>query len=201
MASAEITRILERVRSGDRAAVETLVELVYGDLKRIAKRELGKERGDHTLQPTALVHETYLRLLGKSKIAWENRVHFFGAAATAMRHILVDHARATRAQRRGGGRHPEPIEENSAIAADEIRMEEVLAVDQVLDRLEQISARQKTIVEMRFYAGCTEDEIAEMLQLSTRTVKREWAVARAWLHGQCAGLSARKAAAKASELA
>lgn len=200
MASTEITRVLERVRLGDRAAMETLVDLVYGDLKRIAKRELGKERGDHTLQPTALVHETYLRLLGKSKTAWENRAHFFGAAATAMRHILVDHARATRAQRRGGGRQAVPIEETSAIAADETRLEEVLAVDEVLDRLEQISARQKTIVEMRFYAGCTEEEIAEMLQLSTRTVKREWAVARAWLHGECAGLAARKAA-KASELA
>lgn len=191
--------MLERVRLGDRDAMAMLIDLVYAELKKIARRELARERPDHTLQPTALVHETYLRLIGKSNIVWENRAHFFGAAATAMRHILVDHARAARAHRRGGGQPLVSLDDPAVAAEDESRIDDVLAVDEVLDRLGRISARQKTIVEMRFYAGFTEDEIAEILQLSVRTVKRDWAVARAWLHGECANPGSRKPGLKPGE--
>ncbi len=192
VASGEITNALERVRLGDAAAAETLIQLVYGELRKIAARQLKSERYNHTLQPTALVHEVYLRLLGKHKVAWENRAHFFGASASAMRHILVDHARGVLSQRRGGGQPPVAVTETSEVAANELQIDEILAVDEALQRLNQVSSRQKTIVEMRFYAGFTEEEIAEMLQLSPRTVRREWAVARAWLHGEYASIKLQK---------
>lgn len=185
MPSGEITRVLERVRLGETSAVEVLVDLVYAELKKIAARQLRRERPEHTLQATDLVHETYLRLLGKQEVAWGNRAHFFAAAASAMRHILVDHARAAQAQRRGGRQSKLPLEEFQLSPIDESQLDEVLAVDAALEKLDRVSNRQKTIVEMRFYAGFTEDEIGEILQLSSRTVKREWAVARAWLHGEC----------------
>jgi len=180
----EITAILKRLRNGEKSAEAELIQLVYGELHRLAVGKLRRERQGHTLQPTALVHETYLRMLGNTA-NWENRSHFFGAAACAMRRILVDHARSVNAQRRGGGL--DSVELTDALAISESRIEEILALDQVLDRLSRISKRQKAIVEMRFFAGFTEDEIAEILQLSERTVKREWAAARAWLHGEVHG--------------
>jgi RNA polymerase sigma factor (TIGR02999 family) len=178
----EITQVLKRLRTGEKAAERDLIQLVYGELHRIAAGKLRRERPDHTLQPTALVNETYLKMMGKGLGNWENRAHFFGAAACAMRRILVDHARGVKAQRRGGGQDTAELTEGVAIS--EARIEEILVVDQVLDRLSRISERQKTIVEMRFFAGFSEEEIAEILQLSDRTVKREWATARAWLHGE-----------------
>jgi len=181
----EITRVLDRLRAGDADAHEELMRLVYEDLRHIAAGQMRGERPNHTLQPTALVHETYLRLLGTEKTAWENRAHFFAAAASAMHHVLVDHARLARAQKRGSGTIPREL--TDTVAAIEGRVDEILAVDEALDRLSQISPRQKTIVEMRFYAGFTEEEIAEMLQLSSRQVKRDWATAKAWLHGEMRG--------------
>ncbi len=181
----EITRALQGIRSGDPDAKTQLIQLVYDELRLIAARQLRRERAGHTLQSTALVHETYLRLLGKSACDWKDRAHFFGAAACAMRHILVDHARAADAQRRGGG--ASPVEMTDMIAAIEDRTDEILGVDQALHRLHEISPRQESIVEMRFYAGFTEEEVAEILHLSTRTVKREWSVARAWLRGEMRG--------------
>ena len=178
----EITNVLERLRAGEADAREELMALVYTDLRRIAAGQMRGERPNHTLQPTALVHETYLRLLGKEKLGWENRSHFFAAAASAMRHILVDHARVARAGKRGGGAMAEEL--TDMVASIQGRVDEILAVDEALDRLNQISPRQKTIVEMRFYAGFTEEEIAEILGLASRTVKREWATAKAWLHGE-----------------
>ncbi|HUK15416.1 MAG TPA: ECF-type sigma factor [Bryobacteraceae bacterium] len=178
----EITLALQRLRAGEPDAQSRLIQLVYAELRRIASRQLRAERSNHTLQSTALVHEAYLSLLGGSGADWKDRAHFFSSAACAMRHILVDHARAARAQRRGGG--SVPAELNDWIAGIENRTEEILAVDQALTRLHEISPRQETIVEMRFYAGFTEEEVAEILHLSERTVKREWAVARAWLYGE-----------------
>jgi len=178
----EITLALQRLRAGQPDAQSRLIQLVYAELRRIASRQLRGERSNHTLQSTALVHEAYLSLLGGSGADWQDRAHFFSSAACAMRHILVDHARAARAQRRGGG--AVPAELNEQIVGIENRTEEILAVDQALRRLHEISPRQETIVEMRFYAGFTEEEVAEILHLSERTVKREWAVARAWLFGE-----------------
>ena len=181
----EITLALQRLRAGQPDAQSRLIQLVYAELRRIASRQLRGERSNHTLQSTALVHEAYLSLLGGSGADWQDRAHFFSSAACAMRHILVDHARAARAQRRGGG--AVPAELNEQIVGIENRTEEILAVDQALRRLHEISPRQETIVEMRFYAGFTEEEVAEILHLSERTVKREWAVARAWLYGEMHG--------------
>lgn len=178
----DITRILERLNEGDRSYEGELVQAVYTELRKIAAGQLRRERGDHTLQPTALVHETYLRLLGTHRSAWKNREHFFRAAARAMRNILVDHARAAQASRRGGSSARVEFTDLSAFV--ESKADEILAVEQVLDRLETKSPRQKTIVEMKFYAGLTDEEIGAILSLSTRTVKRDWAVARAWLHGE-----------------
>jgi RNA polymerase sigma factor (TIGR02999 family) len=192
-AAGEITLALEHLRQGDPDAQNLLIRLVYDQLRRIASRQLRSERPNHTLQSTALVHEAYLCLLSKSGCDWKDRAHFFGAAACAMRHILVDHARAARAQRRGGA--AVPVELSDMLAGIESRVDEILAVDQALGRLREISPRQESIVEMRFYAGFTEEEIAEILQLSPRTVKREWAVARAWLHGEMRGTMAAEAEA------
>jgi RNA polymerase sigma-70 factor, ECF subfamily len=184
-AAREITLALERLRSGQPGAQDRLIELVYDQLRRIASRQLRGERSNNTLQSTALVHEAYLSLLGKSGSDWKDRAHFFSAAACAMRHILVDRARAARAQRRGGGAVPEEMSE--LYGSVENRVEEILAVDEALRRLREISPRQESIVEMRFYAGFTEEEVAEILHIHPRTVKRDWAVARAWLHGQMSG--------------
>ena len=178
----EITLALKGLRAGNPEAQDHLIRLVYDELRRLASRRLRGERRNHTLQSTALVHETYLRLLGKSSCDWKDREHFFGAAACAMRHILVDHARAAHAVRRGGG--AVPVEVTEMIAGVENRIEEILGVDQALRRLHDMSPRQESIVEMRFYAGFSEEEVAEILHISVRTVKREWAVARAWLHGE-----------------
>jgi RNA polymerase sigma factor (TIGR02999 family) len=180
--SGEITQVLKRLRTGEKAAEAELIQLVYGELHRIAVGKLRRERPGHTLQPTALVNETYLKMMGKDAVNWENRAHFFGAAACAMRRILVDHARGVKAQRRGGGQVS--LELTDVLAFSDAGIEEILIVDQMLHKLNQISERQKAIVEMRFFAGFTEEEIAEILQLSLRTVKREWASARAWLHGE-----------------
>ena len=184
----DVTQALNRLGQGDNDAQSELMRLVYAELKRIAAGQLRRERANHTLQPTALVHEAYFRLIGKDPTTWENRAHFFATAANVMRHILVDHARAARAQRRGGG--AAPVEMAEVIGAIEDRVEEILAVDQVLDKLSLLSPRQKTIVEMRFYAGLTEEEISEILRVGPRTVRREWAAAKAWLHGEMRSMQA-----------
>ena len=182
MESGDVTRALNQLNQGSKDAEAELIEIVYEELKRIAARHLRREPAGHTLQPTALVHEAYFRLVGKDNTTWENRAHFFATAATVMRHILVDHARASRAQRRGGGAIP--VDMADVIGAIDGRIEEILAVDQVLDRLNARSPRQKTIVEMRFYAGLSEEEIGAVLRVGPRTIRREWAVAKAWLHGE-----------------
>jgi RNA polymerase sigma-70 factor (ECF subfamily) len=154
--------------------------LVYNELRRVARRYLRSERPDHTLQPTALVHEAYIRLLGQREIMWQNRAHFFGVAAQLMRRILVDHARAHQAEKRGGHKQKVPLDEALEYTAD--KSAELVALDEALDRLAARDPRQARVVELRFFAGLTEQETAELLGISVRTVKRDWDVARAWLY-------------------
>jgi RNA polymerase sigma factor (TIGR02999 family) len=179
----EITALLKEFCGGRKQAADELMPLVYQELKRLARLHMGGEKGAHTLQPTALVHEVYLRLIDQSQADWRSRSHFFGVAARCMRHILVDHARAKKALKRGG---PEQqmlsIQEVLIHPADEARG--VLAIDEALDRLEEVDPRQCRIVELRFFVGLSIDEVAEVLQTSPRTVKREWTMAKAWLYGE-----------------
>jgi RNA polymerase sigma factor (TIGR02999 family) len=176
-----VTVLLGRLQSGDRAGLPELIQVVYPELRRVAGGLLRRERPGHILQPTALVHETYVRLVDHDQHNWQNRSHFFGAAAQLMRRILVDHARASQAQKRGGNgvravRVPDVIASEPSV--------NVLALDRALDRLEQVSPRQVRIVELRYFAGLSVSETAEALGMTTRTVDRDWAAARVWLRRQ-----------------
>jgi RNA polymerase sigma factor (TIGR02999 family) len=175
----EVTRLLQAWRQGDREALEKLIPLVYGDLHRMARRHLGRERPGHTLQPTAIVNEVYLRLVGGQGGDWQNRAHFFGAAARSIRRILVDHARARRAKKRGGQGASTLLDTNVMV---EPRSVDVIAVDDALEKLSALDPEQARVVELRFFAGLTEDETAEALGISTRTVHRKWLSAKAYLH-------------------
>ena len=161
--------------------MDDLLPLVYGELKRIAARQLRRERPDHTLSTTALVHEAWLELSNLDRIKWQNRNHYLAIAAQAMRRVLIDHAVARGAQKRGGGQQAEPIEESTLLVV-EGRAEELLDLDDALQRLAAIDQRQVRIVECRFFGGMSIEETAEALELSPATVKREWALARAWLN-------------------
>ncbi len=178
MPSSDVTVLLARARDGDAAALDALLPLVYDELRALAHRQRRRQGAAETLNTTALVHEAYERLLG-SGAEWDDRAHFFRYAARAMRHILVDHARAQAAQKRGGDRLRVPLQEG-ALAA-EVRADEVLALDEALARLGQTDARQGEIVELRYFVGLTIAETADVLDLSPATIKREWTVARAWL--------------------
>jgi len=175
-----VTQLLVRCRDGDRAALDELLPLVYGELRRIAQSHLRRERAGHTLQSTALVHEAYLRLIGATRPGWQDRAHFFGIAANAMRQILVDHARARAAAKRGSG--AERLELTESMSAGGEPEVDVLALDEALGRLAALDRVQARIVELRFFAGLTIDECAEALAISPATVKRDWTSARAWLH-------------------
>jgi RNA polymerase sigma-70 factor, ECF subfamily len=175
----QITSLLFQVKQGDRSAESRLAGLVYSDLRRVAHKLMSHERPDHTLNPTALVNEAYMRLLGQYDRDWNNRAHFFCVAAQMMRRILVDHARSRNAAKRGSNLLQVDFDDARLLAED--RSEEILALDQVLDRLSSQDPRQAKIVELRFFAGLTEEEIAEFLGISSRTVKREWSFAKAWL--------------------
>ena len=176
----DVTGLLRRWKEGDGQALEELMPIVYGELRRLAAHYLRLERSGHTLQPTALVHEAYLRLVDQKNVAWQNRAHFFGIAARMMRRILVDHARRRAAAKRDaallrtGPGHAEPAE-------DPDHEPEILAVHEALTELEQLDARQARIVELRFFGGLSVEETAETAGVSTATVKREWRTARAWL--------------------
>jgi RNA polymerase sigma factor (TIGR02999 family) len=175
----EVTLLLQRLRSGDADARERLFPLVYEELRQVARRALRRERPDHTLRPTELVHEAFLKL-GAADGPWQDRAHFLGVAARAMRQILVDHARRRLAGKRGGGVAPSTLEE---VGSDEgLPPEELLALDAALERLEQMDPRLRALVEYRFFGGLSDKEIAELQQVSERTVNRDWAKARAWLH-------------------
>ncbi|HSU59213.1 MAG TPA: sigma-70 family RNA polymerase sigma factor [Bryobacteraceae bacterium] len=181
----EVTQLLAQFRSGDRDAESRLVSLVYAELRRMALLCLNRERPDHTLQPTALVHETFLRLAKGNQPQWEDRVHFFAVAGRLMRQILVDYARRHHAGKRGGPRERIPLGEN--LIFSEHKPHQLLALDEALCRLAKQDDRQSRIVEMKFFAGLNVDEMAEILQISPRTVKREWTMARAWLHREMTG--------------
>lgn len=175
----DITILLERVAQGDTSARDELVPHVYRKLRQLAANQLRREGAGHTLQPTALVHEAYLRLVNPAAAQWRDRAHFFAVASKLMRNILVDHARAKKAGKRGAGAIHEDLD---GYAAGVFDIDRVLVVDAALVDLAKLSARQCQIVEMRFFAGMTEDEIAAALNLSGRTVKRDWVMAKAWLH-------------------
>ena len=180
----QVTALLRGMADGDAAAGERLFPLVYNELHRIASAYMRQERPEHTLQPTALVHEAYLRLVGEGSDAarYENRRHFVAAAAVAMRRILVNHAKAKATQKRGGGR--EPAELDDAAAAFGERSIDLIALDDALDRLARLDPTQARLVELRFFGGMSVAECARELNVSERTVHYEWAHARAWLRGQ-----------------
>ncbi len=175
----EVTRLLNQVRMGNAMAEEQLFGVVYAELHRIASRFMRSERPNHTLQPTALVHEAYLRILGPEAPEWQDRAHFLAVAAQAMRRILVDHSRARRAGKRGGDAIRVELIDNLGIGGR--NGEDVIAVDSALTKLEAWDARQCRVVELRFFAGMTEEETALILGVSTRTVKRDWNTAKVWL--------------------
>jgi len=161
--------------------MDDLLPLVYDELKRIAARQLRRERPDHTLSATALVHEAWLELSNLDRIKWQNRHHYLALAAQAMRRVLIDHAVAKRAQKRGGGQHADTLDGDPLLLV-EARAEELLDLDHALERLAVVDERQVRIVECRFFGGMSIEETAEALQLSPATVKRDWTLARAWLN-------------------
>jgi RNA polymerase sigma factor (TIGR02999 family) len=175
----DVTALLQSMRAGDPEAGRKLYPLVYDELHRLAAAYMRRERPDHTLQPTALIHEAYLRLTRDKALEPQNRAHFIAIAATVMRRVLVDHARRHNAGVHGGGRNKVGLTES--IAAHE-RPDELVAVDEALERLEQIAPRQAKVVELRFFAGLSVEETAALLNVAPRSVKRDWALARIWLY-------------------
>jgi RNA polymerase sigma factor (TIGR02999 family) len=180
VSSYPVTDLLARWSGGDAAARDALVPLVYEELRRIARKCLAGQRSSHTLQPTALVHEAYLRLVGRHSSPWQNRIHFFAVAARMMRQILVDHARMHTAAKRGGGAITLVLDE--AVALPRKASLDLIALDDAMKRLAVLDARQCQIVELRFFGGLSIDETAEVIDISPATTKREWATARLWLH-------------------
>ena len=176
----EITRVLEAIAAGSRDAVDRLLPVVYDELRMLADRYLRHDRPDHTLQATALAHEAYLRLVDQREVQWQSRAHFMGVAAQAIRRILADHARAHRRQKRGGGRDRVPLSWVKPPAPG--RELDLLALDEALERLAEETPIESRIVEMRFFGGMAINEIAEVLGISDRTVRRRWNYAKAWLY-------------------
>jgi len=176
----EITKLLQEWQGGDGAALDALVPVVYKELRRLAHYELRKERPDHTLQSTALVHEAYFRLVGRDLPQWEGRTHFFAIAAKLMRQILVDYARRRRASKRGSGVCMLTLDD--AMAMPQGKDVDVVAVDDALNTLAEVDPRQSRVVELRFFAGLSLEETSEAMGIATATVQRDWTAARAWLH-------------------
>jgi RNA polymerase sigma factor (TIGR02999 family) len=190
-----VTQLLAQWRDGDERAFAELSALMYEELRQLAQRHLRRERSDHTIQKTALVNEAFVRLVGQQSVDWQSRAHFIGLASKLMRRVLVDYARARLADKRGGGAGVLSLDEIAAPQADDApdttptalqhldahTQEEVSAIDQALQRLEQLDARQAQIVEMRYFGGLTVEQTAEAIGISAATVKREWTLARAWL--------------------
>jgi RNA polymerase sigma factor (TIGR02999 family) len=175
----DITGLLVAWRGGNQAAFDSLLPVIYDELRRIAHRQLSLERSDHTLGTTALVNEAYLKLIDQTRAQWADRAQFFAIAARAMRRILVDYARQHRAQKRGGGR--EQVSLDDAMLTADQRAETLVALDAALDRLAQLDARLSDVVECRFFGGLTEEETAAALGVTDRTVRRDWVKAKAWL--------------------
>jgi RNA polymerase sigma factor (TIGR02999 family) len=178
----DITQLLQDYRTGDRAALDTLLPLVYDELRRLAGNYLQRERSDHTLQPTALVHEAYMRLVDQRNVDWQNRAQFFGIAAEMMRRILVNYARDRQAEKRGGGERRVSLDE--AISFFTERDVNLITLDDALNTLATLDPQQARIVELRFFGGLKNEEVAEVLGVSEATVSREWRKAKMWLASQ-----------------
>jgi len=178
----DVSVLLAEVAKGNEDAASRLIPLVYAELRRLAGSYMRRERRDHTLQPTALVHEAYLKLVEQRSVGWKSRAHFFEIAAQAMRRILVDHARGHLREKRGGGQRLVPIDEALVFAPEQSL--ELVELDQALERLTNLDARQGKIVELRFFGGLTVEQTADLLGISPKTVKRDWSLAKAWLHGE-----------------
>lgn len=183
--SPRITALLHEWSTGDESALARLMPIVCDELRTLARRQLRREGPGHTLQPTALVNEVYLRLHGCRKVSWKNSAHFFGFAAQTMRRILVDHARTHRSVKRGHGLRPVSLDDASpCVDPHEV---DLIALNEALEALVELDARQAQIVDLRFFVGLTVEETAEVLEISTATVKREWAFAKAWLYRELQG--------------
>ena len=178
----DVTRLLIQLTDGNRTVLDELLPLVYGELRSLAANYLRRERSAHTLQPTALVHEAYLRLVDQNQVRWQNRAHFFGVAAQMMRRILVDHARGHNAEKRGGEIHKLSLDENIDVTDE--RATDLISLDDALTALAAIDEQKSRIVELRFFGGLSVEETAEVLGVSAPTVKRQWRMAKAWLYGQ-----------------
>lgn len=178
--SHDVTRLLLELQSGSADAAELLIPLVYGELHDLASHYMRHERKEHTLQPTALVHEAYLRLVDQRGATWKNRSHFYGVAAQAMRRILVDHARRKRAAKREGGQRV-TLDGEIEVASPDAKSLDLIALDDALGKLSAIDARYSKVVELRFFGGLEIEEVAEALQISPATVKRDWTFAKAFL--------------------
>ena len=178
----DVTALLVEIANGNQAAQAKLVPLVYDQLKRLARRYMRRERAGHTLQTTALVHEAYLKLVGQHSPHWQGRAQFYGTAAQLMRRILIDHARRHLREKRGGTQVILPLEEGLAFTPE--HSEDLLKLDEALDRLSKLDPRQSRIVELRFFGGLSVEETSRFLNVSPITVKRDWAVAKVWLYGE-----------------
>ncbi len=180
-----VTRLCREAARDDRDAMDALVDHVYATLRRMANRQMGGERSDHTLSPTALVHEAYLRLVDQNQLDWRDRAHFYAVAARLMRRVLIDHARRRLAGKRGGGAVRVTL--NEEVAGAVASPEALLELDRALDNLESLSPRQRQVVEMRFFGGMTHEEVAEVVGVSVPTVRRDWRLAQAWLNREMSG--------------
>ena len=186
--SGDITRLLAEARGGDATAEAQLIEAIYSELHRLASSYMRRERPDHTLQPSALVNEAYLHLAGAAETGWESRGHFYAAAAKTMRRILIDHARKNLTGKRGGGWQRIDLEQAPVFSQDEPEM--WITLDTALQQLETLDPRQGKVVELRFFGGLTVEETASALGISEKTVKRDWAISRAWLQAELEGAKA-----------
>jgi RNA polymerase sigma factor (TIGR02999 family) len=176
----EVTRLLLEVKAGDREAFDRLMPLIYNELRRVAARQIRREYQEITLSATALVHEAYLKLAGEAEVDWQSKAHFFAVAARAMRQILIDQARKRKAEKRGGERRRTSMTGKEPFLP--VPLDELLELDDALDRLDTIDGRLRQVVEYRFFGGMTEEEIAQVLGVSARSVQRDWVKARAWLY-------------------
>ena len=183
MSEGDVTQLLAELREGNQASIDALFEKVYGELRRLAGDYFRRERPDHTMQPTALVHDAYVRLVGSDNVNWENRAHFFNVAAQVMRNIMVDHARKHKAEKRGSG---EKVSLDEVVSFSNERNIDLLALDDALNRLASLDPQQARIVEMRFFGGLKIEEVAAILSISETTVSREWLKAKLWLRSRLA---------------
>ena len=187
LSSAEVTQLLAAWEQGNQAALDQLMPLVYDELRQMAKRYMARQNAGHTLQTTALINEAYLKLIGQPAKHWQNRAHFFAVAAQAMRHILVDYARAHQYAKRGGGAQVVSLDEALVVSAE--RASELVALDDALQELAKVDPRKSQVVELRYFGGLSVEETAAVLKISAVTVMRDWSMAKAWLHRELSNLS------------